>query len=175
MRVERVPEWALTPSVETQIVALLARTFATDFGGRSFFQQRHHLRLLAFDGEALVGHSAILWRAVRVGDDLVTIAGLAEVATDPDRRGEGIASRLLAEAVAEARASNAAFLTLFGTAGLYAAAGFREVSNRLRWVGLEGARLGAVHQAAASHFMVLPLGSQKWDDAAELDLMGNQF
>ncbi|QYZ69970.1 GNAT family N-acetyltransferase [Neotabrizicola shimadae] len=175
MRVERIPEWALTQTVEAQVVALLARTFTTDFGGRSFFQQRHHLRLLAFDGDALVGHIAMLWRAVRLDDRLVTIAGLAEVATDPDRRGEGIAGRLLALAIAEAKASNAAFLTLFGTAGLYAAAGFREVHNRLKWVGMDGARLGDVHHAHARHLMVLPLGAQKWDDAAELDLIGNQF
>lgn len=175
MQVERIPEWRLTPADEAQIAALLARAFTTDFGGRSFFQQRHHLRLLARDGAALLGHIALQWRAVRLGNDLVTVAGLAEVATDPDRRGQGIAGHLLAEAITEARASNAEFLLLFGTAGLYAAAGFRQAGNPLSWIGMEGARLGALHHAPAKHLMVLPLGARAWDDAARLDLLGNLF
>lgn len=175
MQIDRIPEWRLTPADEAQIVALLARAFTTDFGGRSFFQQRHHLRLLARDGGAVVGHVAILFRAIRLGNDLVTIAGLAEVATDPDRRGEGIAARLLAEAIAEARASNAAFLTLFGTAGLYAGAGFRPVRNPLIWAEMTGAHTGGVCRDRAESLMVLPLGPRDWDEAVEVDLLGNLF
>ncbi len=175
MRVEQVPEWGLSPEVEAQIVALLARAFDTDFGGRGFFQQRHHLRLLAHDGDALVGHIALLWRAIRLGDRLVTISGLAEVATDPDRRREGIGTLLLQNAIAVARESNATFLALFGAAGLYATAGFRGAKNPLRWIGMDGARLGAVHGELSGHLMVLPLGEQEWDDTAEVDLLGSLF
>lgn len=175
MQVDRIPEWALTPADEAQIVALLAQAFDTDFGGRSFFQQRHHLRLLARDGDRLVGHIALLWRAVRLGGNLITVAGLAEVATDPARRAEGIASHLLHVAIAEARASNAAFLVLFGTAALYEANGFRPAANPMRWIDLTGARLGETRQKKIRYLKVLPLGDQAWDDSAELDLLGSLF
>lgn len=175
MQIDRIPEWRLTPQDEAQIVALLARAFTTDFGGRSFFQQRHHLRLIARDGDALVGHVAVLFRAVRLGDDLVTIAGLAEVAADPDRRGEGIASRLLAEAIDEARRSNAVFLMLFGTAGLYAGTGFRPVRNPLVWAEMTGARTGKVCRYRVESLMILPLRFRDWDETVEVDLLGNLF
>lgn len=175
MQVDRIPEWALTAQDEAQVVALLARAFDTDFGGRSFFQQRHHLRLLVRDGGQVIGHVALLWRAVRLDGDLVTIAGLAEVATDPDHRGKGIAGHLLQHAIAEARASNAAFLTLFGTAALYEAAGFRPAANPMRWIDMTGARLGEICQKTTRYLKVLPLGERAWDDAAEFDLLGNLF
>lgn len=175
MQVDRIPEWALTPADEAQIVALLAQAFDTDFGGRSFFRQRHHLRLLARDGGALVGHMALLWRAVRLGGSLVTVAGLAEVATAGKRRGEGIAGRLLQVAIAEALGSSAEFLLLFGTAALYAGAGFRPAANPMLWADMTGACLGGICREPARDLMVLPLRGREWDDGAELDLLGDVF
>jgi predicted N-acetyltransferase YhbS len=175
MQVEAVPEWTLGP-LEGEIAALLARCFATDFGGRSFFQQRHHLRLLARDGGgALVGHLALQWRAVRLGGRLVTVAGLAEVATTPEAREQGVARALVDRAVGTARDSGAGAVLLFGTATLYAAAGFRPAPNPLIWTDMEGARTGAVLRRASGSLRVLPLGPGTWPEEAELDLLGPRF
>lgn len=85
MQVEAIPKWQFSPADETEIAGLLARCFPTDFSGRSFFQQRHHLRLVIRAQGRIVGHMALLFRAIRLGETLVNIAGLAEVATDPTR------------------------------------------------------------------------------------------
>ena len=174
MNIDTVAETDLSAAHEAEIAALLARCFATDFGGRSFYQQRHHLRFLAHD-PVLVGHVALTLRAIRIGEVLTDIAGLAEVATDPAHRGKGIAAALVGAAIAQARASRAAHLILFGEAGVYAAAGFRPAHNPMRWIDLTGARMGAVCSERATHLMVLPLRDQPWDPAAPLDLLGNLF
>ena len=175
MQIDRIPEWALTALVEAEIAALLARCFSTDFGGRSFFQTRHHLRLVHRPRGAIIGHMALQWRAMRLGDRLVTVAGLAEVATDPDHRGKGIAAGLLQAAIAEAKASPAEFFLLFGVAELYGAAGFRTVHNPMIWADMLGARTHDIHREPADSLMVLPLRGTVWDDQATLDLLGNLF
>ena len=175
MQIDRIPEWNLTPALEGEIAQLLARCFATDFGARSFYQTRHHLRLVHRPEGAIIGHMALQWRAMRLGDRLITVAGLAEVATDPDHRGRGIAAGLLQAAIAEAKASPADFFLLFGVARLYAAAGFRTVHNPMIWTDMLGARTHEIHRETAEALMVLPLRGQDWDEAQTLDLLGSLF
>ena len=175
MQIETIPEWSLTAAVDAEIAALLARCFPTDFGGRSFFYQRHHLRLVTREAGAIVGHMALTLRAVQLGDRLVTIAGLAEVATDPAQRGKGVAAALLQVAIAEAKASPAEYLLLFGVAKLYNAAGFRKVSNKMAHVAARGTRAIRIVSAGDDNLMVLPLRDQLWPDAAPLDLRGPVF
>ena len=77
--IERLFEPAMDPRTEAEIAALIERTYINvDFAGRSFFQQRHHLRLLARaqDG-TLAAHMAVLFRVVRLGDTLLDIFGTA--------------------------------------------------------------------------------------------------
>jgi predicted N-acetyltransferase YhbS len=174
MPIEVIPEWRLSPADETAIADLLRRSFRTDFGGRSFFMQRHHLRIL-WREDAVLGHMALTFRAVRLGDDLVDVAGLADVATDLGHRGKGMAAALLRRAIAEAQASPAAFLLLFGTARLYAAAGFRPAANPIVAFDLAGARSAGMLRSDDSALMVLSLRGKAWDDTQPLDLMGALF
>jgi GNAT superfamily N-acetyltransferase len=173
VRVEAVPEWAFGPR-EAEVAALLAACFDVDFGGRTFFKQRHHLRLLLLD-PGVVGHVAVTWRAVRLGSRLVDAAGLAEVATHPDRRGEGIARRLVERAVEEARASLASVVLLFGDAGLYGALGFRPAANPIRHVAMDRGRTLDVREERGDLLMALPLRGEPWDGEAPLDLLGPMF
>ncbi|MEO8241341.1 MAG: GNAT family N-acetyltransferase [bacterium] len=175
MPIEVIDEWRLSAADDGAIADLLARCFDTDFGGRSFFIQHHHLRLVLREEGQIVGHIAMVLRAVQLGDSLVTIAGLAEVATDPDHRGKGIAADLLQAAIVEARSSPAEFLLLFGQAKLYAAAGFRRVGNRMAQIITTGSRAGRVIRGDNDHLMILPLGDRPWPDAALLDLRGPVF
>ena len=174
-QIERIHETELSATDEAQIVALLARCFDTDFGGRSFFRTRHHLRLVIRDGGAIVAHMAIQFRAVRLGGRLTDVAALAEVATHPDHRGRGLAGRLLQAAIDEARGARAAHFLLFGTAGLYAAAGFAAAHNPLVHVEIDGARTGALRRERAELLRVLDLGPAPWEPEAELDLLGGLF
>jgi predicted N-acetyltransferase YhbS len=174
MQIDRIPELALTREDDRAIAALLERAFSPAFGGKSYYKQRHTLRVVARD-PGIVGHIALHFRAVRIGGTHAEIAGLAEVATDPDRRGQGIAGRLLTESVAVARESLADWVFLFGDAALYAAAGFRAVPNPVRHLALSDEGTGAVGLLTDASLMVLPLRGGGWDDSAIVDLMGHTF
>lgn len=176
MRPETIPEHLLTNADEAAIAALLARCFTTDFGGRSFFQTRHTWRhVLRHDGQ-VIAHLAVQLRAVRLGEDLTTIAGIADVATDPGHRGQGHAATLLQTAISTARQSPARHVVLFGTAQLYPAAGFRPIQNPLTYIDLTHARSGTLHRdRPEDHLQVLDLASTPWDETKPLDLLGGLF
>ncbi|MBC7478818.1 MAG: GNAT family N-acetyltransferase [Pseudorhodobacter sp.] len=174
MLIEKIPEMQLSTADDAEIAALLARCFDTDFGGRSYFSQRHHLRLVT-RRHVIVCHIAMTLRAVQLGDQLVTIAGLAEVATDPSMRGQGIAGALLAEAITQAKSSPAEYLLLFGEAKLYSAAGFRTVANKMAHVATKGHRVARIVSDGDDALMTLVLRDQPWPATAPLDLRGPVF
>lgn len=176
MTVELIPEHLLVNTDDAAIAGLLARCFRTDFGGRSFFQTRHSWRHVLRHEGRIIAHLAVQLRAVRLGDSLATIAGIADVATDPDHRGRGHAADLLQAALAAARQSPARHVLLFGTAALYRAAGFRPVANPLTYLDLTGARTGELYRdRPEDHLQCLDLGPETWDGTAPLDLLGGLF
>lgn len=174
MLIEAMAEWNLSAHDDAEIAGLVARCFDTDFGGRSYFIQRHHLRLIHRQG-AIIGHTALTLRAVELGERRLTIAGLAEVATDPAFRRRGIAAALLKEAILHAKASPAEHLLLFGTAKLYAAFGFCAVSNKLAHVATKGDRVARIVTDGHDNLMVLALRDQPWPQDETLDLRGPVF
>lgn len=175
MQIERIEEYNLTAKDEAQINTLLVRAFDESFGDRSFHQQRHHIRFLTRDNGKVIGHMALSYRAIRMGDTLVNNIGLAEVATDPDHQGRGIATELLKATIAEARASQADFYTLFGVRPIYAGHGFRAVPNPVTHTALYHARTGDVTRAETTDLMVMQLRDILWDDTAPIDLLGFSF
>lgn len=175
MIIERIPEWSLGESDDREIAVLLSRCFTSDFGGRSYFRTRQHLRFVHRNGGRIVAHMALQIRAMRLGGKLITVACLADVATDPAHRGQGFARHMLDAVIADAKASLADFLLLFGTAGLYHAVGCTTVPNRMIWVEMLGAVTDTIHRAAAEELMVLSLCGDNWDEGAELDLLGSLF
>jgi predicted N-acetyltransferase YhbS/predicted lactoylglutathione lyase len=173
--VETIAEQDLGADDDRQIADLLARCFATDFGGRSYFMTRHHWRHVLRDGGQIVAHMGVQLRSMRLGGRLITVAGLSDVASDPAHRGKGLAATLLQAAIQRAKDSPAEYFLLFGTAGLYAGAGFRKVTNPMTYLDLTGAKTAAVHHETAESLMVLPLRDTAWQDEADLDLLGGLF
>lgn len=174
MQIERIEEVRLTAVDEAQIAKLLERAFPTEFVGRSYYRQRHHVRLVVRQ-PLVVGHMALTYRAIRVADNLIDIIGLAEVATDPDFRRQGIAGALLQAAIAEAKQSPAPFMLLFGDAPLYAAAGFRPVQHKLRSVAMYWSRTLRTQTKQSDGLMMLPLADQVWPDGVDIDMLGHLF
>lgn len=175
MQIERIEEYNLTAEIEAQINTVIERAFNESYGGRTFFQQRHNTRFIARDNGKIVGHMALSYRAMRMGDRLINNIGLAEVATDPDHQGRGIATTLLKATIAEARASQADFYTLFGVRPLYAGHGFRAVPNATTHVRMYGARTSEIATAENPNLMVMQLRDIVWDDTAHIDLLGFSF
>ncbi len=175
MQIERIEEIRLTPADEVAIAKLLDTAFDGSFEGRSYFQNRHHTRLIIRDGNQVIGHMALGLRAIRMEDVLCTAVGLAEVATDPAHRGQGIASKLMQAAIAEARASVADFMILFGDEPLYERAGFVTQPNKTLTISMHGVRTGQQEHRQGDKLMVMPLGEMAWDPKATIDLVGFAF
>ena len=175
MQIERIDETRLTAADDTRINALLVRAFEEGFGDRSFHQQRHHVRFVVRDGDSIIGHMALCYRSIRMGDVLVPIMGLGEVATDPDHQGKGIASAMMTDVIAEANASEAAFFLLFGVRPIYEGRGFRSVANSVKHTALYNAWTDDVRIDDAGYLMVMPLTDMAWDDDAPIDLLGFSF
>ena len=173
--IEMMADWDMTVADEAQIARLLARSFATDFGGRSYFQQRPYFRLIWREGGQIIGHMAVMMRAIRLGGALVDVAGLADVATDPDHRGKGIAAGLLRATIAQVHRTQANYFVLFGTAALYGAHGFFSAANMITYTDLRGAVTGAVKMEKAQELRVLPLSGRDWPGDAPVDLLGHLF
>ena len=172
--IEPLPEIGLSRTDEAAIAALLATCFPTDYGGRSFYTQRPHLRLVWREG-VILSHLALFYRAVRLGGVLVDVIGVGDVATAPEARGRGLATGLMTQAVAMARASEARFGMLVGARGLYDRAGFLPAPNPCTHVGMTGAKTGRVTRAKNPFLRILPLGDRDWPGQVELDLMGPLF
>lgn len=175
-RFEAVAETALSAAQEQAIVHLIAPIYTrVDFGGRSFFQQRHSLRLLAWEEDLLVAHMALTYRVVRLGEELWDVMGIAEVVTHSKHRRQGLASQLLAMAEEKAMSRAADALLLFGTEGLYARAGFKRAHNVITYVDMAGCRTGQTVETSTHALMVKPLADKAWDDDGEVDLLGAIF
>jgi predicted N-acetyltransferase YhbS len=175
MKVQIVNELDLAPALDQEIAQLLARAFDTDFGGRSYFRQRHHQRLIARIDGTLAGHVALTYRSIALGGQMFPIIGLAEVATDDAFRGQGVARGLITRAIETARHSNAQFALLFGDPAHYQRYGFEVAENNLRYLELDSGVSESVQTVIDPSFMQIATGDTRWDAQAEIDLMGHMF
>jgi GNAT superfamily N-acetyltransferase len=99
-----MPEYAISAEVCSQLQILLGQCFPDTFGGRTYFKQLPHFRLVAMDKGLVVAQIGIDGRVVTVGGTIVSIFGLIDLAVHPTRRGKRIGTQLLAEAERIARA-----------------------------------------------------------------------
>jgi predicted N-acetyltransferase YhbS len=179
MKIEVRNELSLTAQDDAEIGALLDQAFGAigedGFQGRSYYKQRHHVRVLGRDAGLLVGHIAMCFRVIRVGDELIPIVGLAEVATAPDQGRKGIASALLRKTIAVARDTQAAFIVLFGSHPIYTKNGFIAAPTQLTYMGIENARSMPLVTRVDPDLKLLPLTARAWDDQADVDLLGHIF
>ena len=175
MIIERIEEMRISDADEIAIGQLLDAAFNIAFHGRSYYQQRHHVRFVVRDTDTIIGHMALGLRAIRMGNQLVQTAGLAEVATHPNHRGKGIATALIKSAIAEAQASPANFLLLFGDQPLYVAVGFQAVPNKTTSVSFHGVKTGPLEKRTGDKLMMMQLGDMAWDEGANIDLVGHAF
>ncbi len=177
MEIEEIHEFDLTDRVEAEIAALLETVFGAGdgYGGRSFYNQRPHWRVIARAHGQMVGHIGLWLRDIGLGGVRHAMAGVGDVATHPAHRRIGIGSALLSAAIARAERSPAQFMLLFGTRGLYGGHGFRSANNMIRVVDCIDGQTGAVVERPSRALMVRQIGDRPWDDTTVLDLLGMPF
>jgi len=137
VRIELVRESSVDASLDVVIRQLQQRSFP---GTAQFRDSRHYIhqprpgdeRVLAWDGQALVGGVMIYWANASAGGWQGRLACVGNVCSDPDRRGQGIASACMERTMQAARDAEAAGALLFCQAKLepfYTRFGFVRIHN----------------------------------------------
>ncbi|WP_329285618.1 GNAT family N-acetyltransferase [Streptomyces sp. NBC_00691] len=105
--------------------------FGVDASGLVWLPKEHHFGIRA--AGRLLAHAGLLVLPLSVGGSRFDVVGLGGVAVAPDRRGRGLAARVVAGALDHARTLGPEFALLFcrpDVSGLYA---------RLGWSVVDGA------------------------------------
>lgn len=173
--VQRIEEMRLDRETENGIARLMERCMSEDYEGRSFFQNRFHCRLVIREGVKIIGHLALDFRAIRLGENLVDCVGIGDVAVHPDYRRRGLGTALVDAALAEGHQSPASFALLFGRQSIYSTAGFVSAPNELTFTPTRGARTSQTVVQRHGFFMVCPLREEIWDNTLPVDLAGYPF
>ncbi|SNS11615.1 GNAT family N-acetyltransferase [Antarctobacter heliothermus] len=172
--IEVIAEQNLTAADEARIAEILRQSFPTDFEGRSFYQQRPHMRLVWREG-CVLAHMSLFLRAIRVGENVVDVVGVGDVATSVEARGRGHATALLDRCKSVASSRRASFLILFGDRELYDRAGFLPATNQFRHCQMVGARTGDIVEGSSPFLRVFPLTEALWPEDAQIDFLGHLF
>jgi predicted N-acetyltransferase YhbS len=183
MRLQTVPQSAVTPDLDAQVRALQIAAFPQTAEFRLHRYYRHRPRpgdvlLLAWDGERLVAEVALYWAWARIdgSPDALRLACIGNVCSDPgpDVRGRGHASACVERALQEARAGRADHALLFcrlTLQGYYARFGFRTVDNVVRLTRSDGTTFVSGHQCG----MALDVGAAASWPAGRLVLDVDDF
>jgi predicted acetyltransferase len=86
-----------------------------------------------------VGHLAIYERDIKIGKEALRVGLLGEIAIAADRRGAGLARRLVREAHEDLRARSIPFSILFAFEPcLYVSSGYKLMQNHTRFIDADG-------------------------------------
>jgi GNAT superfamily N-acetyltransferase len=177
LEIVATPEHAISGEVRSQLRILLDESFRETFEGRTYFKQLPHVRLLAMDGDFVVGQVGIDGRVVNVGGAVVSIFGLIDLAVHPARRNRGVGTLLLNEAERIARVGEREFLVLMTDLHeFYLKAGYVRVQPALtKWLAIEDRQsVELMEQDLSGCFMVKPLTERTWPTGM-IDMLGYLF
>ena len=172
-----VPEYAISNDVNSQLRILLEDCFPGWFDGRTYVKQLPHVRLLAMDGQSVVGQVAIDSRVINVGGTVVSIFGLIDLAVNPSQRGKRIGTTLLAEAERTACTYQREFLIVMADRhDIYMKSGYHRVQPALtKLLAIEDRQSAALIERDLSDcFLAKPLTERMWP-AGMIDLLGYVF
>ena len=163
------------PSRDAAIATLLDACFDGVHGGRTWFKQIPHERLLAWSGNDLMGHVGMECRVVRVGEAVVPILGIVDLCVAPAARRQGIGAALLQGAEERARGQSFA-LAMADDPRLCQRAGYSLLhATNVTFLAIDELRCHSVIRRDLSGiFMVKQLAFDAWPDGP-IDLLGHLF
>ncbi len=142
---------------------------------RNYFKQVPARRLLASEGDRLLGQLGLEYRAIGTSTGPATLLGIIDLCVAPDARGRGMAGRMLDHVEQLGRQHGIEFLVLFTTdRRLYERHGYGRADNPLRWLRIhEHTSLGMAEEPV-DELMVKPLTARPWPEGT-VDLLGYLF
>ncbi|WP_261342974.1 GNAT family N-acetyltransferase [Gimesia algae] len=166
----------MDPQLHDEITALRNDCFPENSQARSYFKQLPHFRFLAYEDGILVGHMGIDHRMISVGKSVFSIFGVIDLCISSGYRRRGIASEILDQLSALAKAKGIDFLFLVADDHrLYEKNGFRLISTDLTWLKIdEHKNYGVETERIEKELMIKQTGKKVWPDEP-VDLLGYLF
>ena len=95
MNIKRVEEFLIRESDRAKIHALLSECFSDYPKGRTYYKQLPTFRLLAWEGDDLVGHLAVEHRMMNNAGNLIRVFGIVDLCVAKDFQHQKIGTQLL--------------------------------------------------------------------------------
>ena len=171
-----VPEYALTAGLRDAVIGLRAEAFPGYGADRAYFKQLPHHRLLAYEGDQLVGQTGIDYRVVSVGGRPTRTFGLIDLCVAQAMRGKGIGTALLEAVSRLGQANDVPFVLLItDVPHFYARSGYVFVKTDCTWLRIdEHQSLGQTTAYLDDEVMVKSIGGEQWP-AGPIDFLGYLF
>ena len=162
-------------ALDAAIAGLFDACFDGAHGGRTYFKQIPHRRLLVWSECGLVGHVGMDLRAVRVGEATVHVLGIVDLCVAQPARRQGIGAALLREAEELAEGQSFA-LAMADDSRLYRRAGYSLIHpTDVTFLAIDELHChSVVRRDLSGIFMVKRLAGDAWPDGP-IDLLGHLF
>jgi predicted N-acetyltransferase YhbS len=176
MQINHFYEHNLNEDLSRKIAELLSESFDGYPKGRVFFHQIPAFRILAREGQELIGHLAVDHRIINSGGVFFRIFGIVDLCVKESMRQSGLATAMLVYLQELAKKSNIDFLLLVsGSNDFYLNRGFKIASNVCCWMMIQNNRsIGLVRRKLEEGFMFKAVSDKIWPET-EIDLLGHIF
>jgi len=166
---------ANTPSLDQAISDLLTVCFDNAHEGRTYYKQLPQVRLVAWDGQAAVGHVGLEYRNIRVGDQMIPIMGIIDLCVAPEHRRQGIGAKLLGQAAARSKGQSFA-MAMADEHSLYVQQGYDLApDDDVTFLAIDELRCHSVIQRDLNKIMMVkPLTDTQWPKGP-VDMLGYLF
>ncbi len=165
----------LSPAEDQALRALFKLCFKRELAyldRQRFFRELPPHRWMIFDeSDAIIAHIAVYDKVLGTPNGLLPVAGVAEVCTHPDHRGQGMARAILAEIHTWASEQGFGWIMLFGSHAIYGGSGYQCIDNPIRALDYQS---GEWETETLEYALVCPLGDEAWPSGT-IDLRGPHF
>lgn len=172
----QIEEYQLSGLEHFKINQLLQQAFIGYPPNKSYYNQAPTFRLLAYEGEQLIGHLGASYRNITLNRQLLPVLGISDLCVDVRFQSQKIASRLLGQLELFAKKTAVEFLVLIAEQhDIYLDNGFKLVNNRGKWLIIkQEMSLGIAHKKLNNCLMIKSIKGKKWETGT-VDFLGTMF
>ena len=170
-----ISEIDLDQKTEKQIEILRNKCFPEFSFSRSYFKQLPHLRCLKFCKRQLVGYMGLDYRVIAVNNQPFKILGIIDLCVDEQKRGQGIASKMLQELTQFAISKEVDFIILISDSlEFYQRNGFQKKQAFCSWLRIDDFKNYGVAFEHIDELLIKPVSDKNWPEG-HIDWLGYMF
>ncbi len=173
---QRIEEIQIGAKQQSAIYNLLKDAFGAYPHDRIYANQLPSFRFLVWDKNTLIGHMAVEYRTINIGQETAKVFGIADLCVDKNYQHKNIATTLLQQLEELGQKSFIDFILLIAPDhGVYEKNGFQLVDNPCRWLMINNHQtFGVGNRKIEDCLLVKQIGSTSWP-AGLVDLLGHIF